>query len=363
MISPLFRSRYTELYGIVFGVFLVLALWGSSAEGQTSSVDQLVRRYTTEVALSFDFPHHAPSRQLADIDSIFSGTGGDGSVISPTPSLDAMTVRDSALAAIAPPDDAYLDGLSAQRSQVTEYEVQPGDLLSFIASDFGVSVNTIIWANKLKDADSISPGMILRIPPVTGVVHKVVSGDTVATLAKKYAAKEEDIIAYNRLPQDGQLEAGEEIIIRDGKMPYTAAVAVTGTASGSRLAASAAQFSHLPNLGGYFQIPTTGFNWGRIHGRNGVDIANSCGTPVYAAADGTVAIADADGYNGGFGKYIKLIHANGTETLYAHSSKLLVGVGQVVGKGQKIMLMGTTGRSTGCHLHFEVHGAKNPLAK
>jgi murein DD-endopeptidase MepM/ murein hydrolase activator NlpD len=84
---------------------------------------------------------------------------------------------------------------------------------------------------------------------------------------------------------------------------------------------------------------------------------------VYASADGVVTVADDSGYNGGFGKYLKIAHPNGTETLYAHSMKLLVGAGQAVGKGEKVMLMGTTGRSTGCHLHFEVHGAQNPLAK
>jgi murein DD-endopeptidase MepM/ murein hydrolase activator NlpD len=94
-----------------------------------------------------------------------------------------------------------------------------------------------------------------------------------------------------------------------------------------------------------------------------VDIANSCGTPIYAAAEGTVAISDAVGYNGGFGKYIKLVHPNGTETLYAHNTKLLVSAGEYDQRGQMIALMGSTGRSTGCHLHFEVHGARNPLSK
>jgi murein DD-endopeptidase MepM/ murein hydrolase activator NlpD len=138
-------------------------------------------------------------------------------------------------------------------------------------------------------------------------------------------------------------------------------VAVTSVAGAARQVAK--QFSHLPNLGDYFKLPTFGFNWGRIHGRNGVDIANSCGTPIYAAADGAVTVADPEGWNGGFGKYIKISHPNGTETLYAHASKLLVFPGQNISRGDKIMLMGTTGRSTGCHLHFEVHGARNPLAK
>ncbi len=274
-----------------------------------------------------------------------------------------ITDQESAFVALTPPDGDYLEHLSAERSQVSEYTVQEGDLISFIASDFGVTVNTLIWANGLKDADSISPGQTLRIPPVSGVIHKVVKGDTAAALAKKYGVEADRVIAYNRLPQDGLLETGTEIIVPDGKMPGGVSIPATGTTRVASTARPGTQFGHLQDLGGYFKLPTFGFNWGRIHGRNGVDIANSCGTPVYAGADGKVTVADADGYNGGFGKYIKISHANGTETLYAHSMKLLVGAGQVVGKGDKIMLMGTTGRSTGCHLHFEVHGARNPLAK
>ena len=127
--------------------------------------------------------------------------------------------------------------------------------------------------------------------------------------------------------------------------------------------APASTFSHLPDLGSYFIPPTAGYNWGIIHGRNAIDIANSCGTQNKASADGVIAIATETGWNGGFGKYIKATHSNGTETIYGHLSKVLVSVGQVVAQGEVIALMGTTGNSTGCHLHFEVHGAKNPLAK
>jgi len=271
---------------------------------------------------------------------------------------------ESAVSAVTPPDGGYLDQIGAQRNQIVEYTVQEGDLLSFIASDFGVSTATIVWANKLRSADDISPGQVLRIPPVSGVLHTVLKGDTIAAVAKKYGTSEDRILAFNRLPQDGTLDAGDELIIPGGTMPGGVTVPATvGTASAARLRQSAQQFTHLPDLGGYFRLPAVGYNWGRIHGRNGVDTANSCGTPVYAAADGVVTVADDTGYNGGFGKYIKISHPNGTETLYAHSMKLLVGAGQAVGKGEKIMLMGTTGRSTGCHLHFEVHGARNPLAK
>ena len=220
--------------------------------------------------------------------------------------------------------------------------------------------------------DSLTPGQVLRIPPVSGVIYTVKKGDTTASLAKKYSADEGRIIAFNHLPQDGSLDVGDELIIPDGH-PAASTVAApstidsrirsvgTYTQAGSKLAAQ--KFGYLPDLGDYFRIPTTGYNWGILHNRNGIDVANSCGTAIYAAADGTVTTAATSGWNGGFGKNVKISHPNGTETLYGHLSKVLVKVGQVVGRGDKIGLMGTTGRSTGCHLHFEVHGARNPLAR
>jgi LysM repeat protein len=337
-----------------------LTFLGSSSESQAALLDNWVKHYVEETAVALDIPRKSGS-QLADMNSVYSGSGGDAA-LSPAPSMDALTVNESAMLALTPPDDEYIDHVSGQRGGIANYTVQEGDLLSFIASDYGVSVETLVWANKLNDADSISPGMILRIPPVSGVLHTVKSGETAASLAKKYNAELERIVAFNRLPKDGAIEVGSELVIPGGTMPSSVPVAKTGSTTIAKAVATKA-FAHLPDLGSYYLIPATGFNWGRIHGRNGVDVANSCGTSVFSAADGTVTVADGDGWNGGFGKYIKISHPNGTETLYAHSSKLLVSVGQVVARGQQIMLMGTTGRSTGCHLHFEVHGARNPLSK
>ncbi len=299
--------------------------------------------------------------QLADINSVYAGSIGDSSALSPIPSTEVATMHDSALLAITPPDSEYIEQLSGRRAGVIEYVVQDGDLLSFIASDYGVSQVSIMWANALTNPNNIKPGQILRIPPITGVIHKVLKGDTASSLAKKYGADADRIIAYNRLPIDGSLAISSEIIIPNGVLK---ASRTTGIAT--KLATTVvAQFTHLPDLGDYFIRPTTGIitRNGAIHGRNGIDIANSYGTPIKAAADGVVAISDASGYNGGYGRYIKLSHGNGTETLYGHASKLLVEVGQSVHKGDVIALMGSTGNSTGNHLHFEVHGAKNPLAK
>jgi murein DD-endopeptidase MepM/ murein hydrolase activator NlpD len=243
---------------------------------------------------------------------------------------------------------------NGQRNQVIEYTVQPGDNLSQIANDFGISANSLIWANNLKDSDYLSPGQELKIPPVSGVIHIVKSGDSVQSIAKKYSASEEKIFEFNGLPKDGSLKLGEEVMVPDGKIQV---------AGRSVAYSSSVRFARLPDLGGFLFLPVQGYNWGRIHGRNGVDIANLCGTPVYAAAAGSVIAATESGWNGGAGKYVKIIHNSELDTLYAHLSRVLILPGETVARGQLIGLMGSTGRSTGCHLHFEVHGARNPYAR
>ena len=294
---------------------------------------------------------------LADISSLavqengigLEGRGGPG------PTLEPTTVQENAIFAHNPVSTDYVDFVSEKRSEVIEYTVQPGDNLSFIARDYGISIESIMWANGLRDSNSIREGNILKIPPVSGVIHTVKSGETISTIAKKYGANPENIISYNSLPQDGKLQIKDELIIPDGKI----------ATAGTPYTRTAISFAHLPNLDNYFAHPTNGL--GRIsqwlHGRNGIDVANPYGTPIYAAADGTVVGATKNGYNGGYGLFVKISHQNGTDTLYAHLSKTLVVAGQSVEKGQQIANMGSSGRSTGSHLHFEVHVAKNPLTK
>ena len=98
-----------------------------------------------------------------------------------------------------------------------------------------------------------------------------------------------------------------------------------------------------------------------IHGYNGVDLASGTGTPIRAAAAGQVIVAKSYGWNGGYGNYVVVRHANGTQTLYAHNSSNAVGVGTYVAQGQTVAYVGSSGRSTGSHLHFEVRGASNPF--
>ncbi len=239
------------------------------------------------------------------------------------------------------------------RKDVVTYTVQSGDTPSDIGIKFDINTDTILWANSLRDGDLIRPGDKLLILPINGVRIKVAAKDTLASLAKKYSGKTDEIIAFNELPLEGTLTAGDYIIIPNGELPSTAPKpAVTAP----KYAKSTVPASN------WLIFPTTGKDWGKIHASNGVDVANVCGTPIYAAAAGKVIVSDGIGWNGGYGKNVRIQHPNGVVTLYAHASQLVVGAGEEVAQGQLIALMGTTGRSTGCHLHFEVRGASNPLA-
>lgn len=239
------------------------------------------------------------------------------------------------------------------RTDVTTYVVENSDTPFGIAAKFDINTDTILWANNLHDGDIIRPGDKLLILPINGVRVKVGAKDTLESLAKKYNGKVPEIQQFNNLESD-KLVAGNYLIIPDGEP------AVVPSQKPTKYTAPEYAKSTSPAIG-WLIAPTAGYDWGILHYNDAVDIANVCGTPIYAAAAGEVIISDAIGWNGGYGKNIEIQHPNGVKTHYAHASQLLVNVGDEVGQGQLIALMGTTGHSTGCHLHFEVIGSKNPF--
>ncbi len=242
----------------------------------------------------------------------------------------------------------------ASPDQISWYIVQNGDTLSQVATLFNVSINTIVWANDLSSNKDIHPGQTLLILPISGVQHKVVKGDTLKSIAKKYNGDADEIFAYNSLPEDGTLTVGETVTIPGGEVPeerVEKTVAKKGSA-GSSAGSGASGYIH-PMPG---SVRTQG-----IHGYNGIDFGAPVGTPVRSAAKGTVIVSRTGSWNGGYGNYVVIDHGNGTQTLYGHLSKNSVWQGQSVVAGQVIGACGNTGRSTGPHLHFEVRGAKNPF--
>jgi len=248
------------------------------------------------------------------------------------------------------------NAFSGMQKEASTYIVQSGDSPFSIAVKFGINTDTILWANNLRESDLIKPGQSLLILPINGVRVKVAAKDTIAALAKKYKGKEDEIKAFNEIYEDSKLVAGNFIIIPDGQ---PAAVVVKPSAK-----ITAPQYSqNKTQLGNWLITPAAGRLWSRLHSQNGVDISNACGTPIYAAAAGTVILADDVGWNYGYGKYIMIRHSNGVVTLYGHTSRIVVGLGDQVDQGQLIAIMGSTGRSSGCHLHWEVRGATNPLGR
>lgn len=236
--------------------------------------------------------------------------------------------------------------------QISIYVVRGGDSLSQIAKMFNVTTNTLVWANDIKRGDLITPGQTLVILPVSGVSHTVLKGETIKSIVKKYKGDLDEVLVYNDLILASKISIGDVIVIPDGEIK-TPVYSASGTV---------VRGAHSPTYSGYYIRPINGGSKTQgLHGYNGVDLGAPTGTSIYASANGTVIISKNSGWNGGYGKYVVVRHGNGTQTLYAHNSRNIVSIGQYVVRGQVIGYVGSTGRSTGPHIHFEIRGAKNPF--
>lgn len=283
----------------------------------------------------------------------------------PSPDSDSTSVtivNDSAILANLTPDQSESSKLSGSVSasdQISVYVVRKGDTLSAIAKMFGVSANTILWANDIPKGGSVRVGQKLVILPVSGVQHTVKKGETVAKIAALYKADAEEIQGVNNLEDGDSLTIGDMIIIPNGV--ELEAPSVNPIKTIKRALGSLVDSSPSVSTDGYFVRPTAGRKTQGIHGHNGIDFHASKGTAIIAAATGTVVVSRDSGWNGGYGQYIVIKHSNGTQTLYAHLSSNIVSEGQQVSQGQLIGYSGATGKSFGPHLHFEVRGGRNPF--
>jgi len=239
------------------------------------------------------------------------------------------------------------------------YVIQSGDTLSSIGERFKISADALKYVNGLTDYSILSVGDAITIPPVSGLIHKVKSGDTLDSIADKYEVPSQAVADFNYILDTSKLAVGTELVIPGAKVPqpvyippsYGYQPPITG----------------LPSLGDGFIWPTSTriitqyFAW--YH--NGIDIAVPWGwgmPPLFASSGGTVTRAGWDPW--GLGLHVAVNHGNGFETVYGHMSRIDVGYGQTVSKGQVIGLMGNTGRSTGPHVHFIIkyNGIpRNPL--
>lgn len=233
------------------------------------------------------------------------------------------------------------------RLDVMEYTVVAGDTLYGIAKKYGLSAETIMFANGLeKNPDLLRLGQKLIILPVDGILHTVVQKDTVDQIAKAYKVKPEAIVSYDLNHLDAknpQIAIGQRLIVPGGRkeIPQVATV-YRGTApKGAKIGTGRLIW---PTSGSLTQA------FKPLH--RALDIARVIGAPIKAADNGYVVIAGWS--NAGYGNYIVVDHGNGLQTLYAHLSRIFVKPGDVVTRGAVIGNMGTSGNSTGPHLHFEV---------
>lgn len=240
---------------------------------------------------------------------------------------------------------------------ISLYEVKRGDSLGTVANLFGVSVNTIIWANDLKDRN-IHPGESLLIFPMNGLEYIVKNSGTLEDVAKKYKADAKEIAEYNGLSLNTKLAAGDKVFIPDAEANLP-----TETKTSTSKKSPSLSLKNNAKIG-YFMLPVSGcVRTQGLHGpyHSAVDLGCKVGTKVSAAASGVVIRASSSGYNGGYGEVVIISHPNGTQTIYAHLSRVEVGVGEQVKQGEIIGTTGSTGRSTGPHLHFETRGTANPF--
>ncbi len=228
--------------------------------------------------------------------------------------------------------------------QVKVHKVRSGETLWDIAHQHGLNIDSLIGANNISNMNSIKPGQEFKILPVKGIIYRVSPGESVASIARKFNLKTETIMEDNNLEDSSKLKIDQKLVLRGAKP----------------------EFSYQDRLDQKFMYPINtritsyyGPRWGRVH--EGLDFAAPMGSPIRAVSSGRVVYS---GWATGYGYVVIIEHQKGLRTLYAHNSKLLVSVGESVGRGEVISRSGNTGNSTGPHLHLEVQvngRPENPL--
>lgn len=276
-----------------------------------------------------------------------------------TPFLASLNNQDNNNQAVVVSYNPYGGSLGTVYSikpEIISYRVITDDTLASIAKKFNLGVNSIKWSNNLK-SDLIKPGQVLTIPPFDGIVHKVETGETVYSIAKKYNVTAQNIVNFplnDFVDIDTfSLSSGQTLFVPGGIIENKPVIQTQFIAKIQAGARGQSNFIW-PTSGSISQNPVV------YH--MALDIANPSQPPVLAADSGTVIYAGC--LNWGYGCHVIIDHGNGYQSLYAHLSSYAVESGDSVGQGSQVGNMGSTGRSTGTHLHFEIRSGGvllNPL--
>ncbi len=237
------------------------------------------------------------------------------------------------------------DDLQSAHSRDTEpqfyfYRVQQGESIYSISRKMGMSMDSLVSLNSMDNAHRVSVNDKLIIPTVPGILYTVKSGDTIKKIAEKYSIDVDDIISANEMNSD-TINAGDVLFLPGAQFTAEERALIYGYIFIKPI------HGRFTSSYGYRRDPFSGQR--RFHA--GIDIAAPTGTSVGAAKEGTIIFA---GWRSGYGKCIIIKHQFGYSTVYGHLSSISVRVGQWVSQGQTIGRVGSTGRSTGPHLHFEV---------
>lgn len=377
----LVANRYTLHIALVCIVFLVM--FTQRGMQQTASASDMGRRtllYTWVTDRSDDYTDVAPinvtstertSHLADDTVTFFQGYDDDSNITADMLADDTVPGSISAV-----PDGG--DEETTTRTTTETYVVRDGDTVASIAHHFQVDVPTVLAVNNLGTRAFIKPGMTLKIPAASGVLHLVRSGDTLEKIAAKYQVSAEAVAVANHVSSNSSLTVGDELLIPGGKITTTVVkrpVAVRPDVPISKIKGKTYDaYQELTKQDERIkpadakeddataERPKTKLFWptrqrliNQYYGwrHTGVDINGDYTDPIYAADDGVVEKAGWN--NGGYGLMIMIDHENGIKTRYGHASKMFVAVGDHVKRGQVIAMVGTTGRSTGTHLHFEVY--------
>ena len=324
--SPIFYAGAFLIFAVIVGLFSSGSAGKLSAENLTADLGSKYISQDLFAESVKNFIRESPEMVLVQSNSAVA--------ITPPMTVNAQILGDLL-------GNSEVNG--QERKEAIEYIVGEGDTFSSIAEKFSISVDTILWANNLTKGSIVKQDQRLIILPVSGALYMVQKGDTLSDIAETYKGKTEEIVAFNGMSNEGDIFIGDLLIIPNGKMP-----------------AKAVQPVLAPLADSYFMVPCEGKITQTLHTYNAVDIGNSCGKPIIATAGG---IIQRTGLIAIGGKRITILHPNGVVTYYGHLSCILVQPGQTVSAGDIIGYMGKTGNATGCHLHFEVRGAKNFLSK
>jgi murein DD-endopeptidase MepM/ murein hydrolase activator NlpD len=343
--------RYTSHFVILAVLIGAVGLVGSAKTTAAANSDGVKRLVNSA----------APPAAAGDSAEVYSSFGQGGPIV-----IDQIVV--------APQANPYTAVPSRERRGVITYTVQAGDTLFGIAAQFGLRPESVLWANydTLEDNPHLlKTGMDLAIPPVNGIVYTVAEGDTVESIAEAYKVTPDAIYVdgyeWNLLKPGEQPFVGASLIIPGGSREFKAwTISAAENAPKSNSYDSSGSVVARANIGACGDVSgglsgTGSFIWPApkhwVSGNNyagwhpGIDIAAKLGDPIYASDNGIVIYAGWN--NWGYGNLVVVDHLNGWQTWYAHNSEVYVGCGQNVYQGSVIAAAGSTGRSTGTHLHFE----------